>query len=272
MSSWIRKGWEAIQLYILAEIPQAFKASRILRRSQEELELKVEEDQYPDVRKEDSVIGVLAEDEKARRKALEEKARGNLLALTVCSSLVFAGFSFMATPGVINVLWGHNILPVLFLFPEAYFVAAALSAVKVLEFGEIYRTTIADEGLQPDSLKTRKLNYVELNAISTLIKTNWTAVSLSCLRNGVISLFLFIGVIAFSLSAHNTIPKGHPTSPQPTAETPSTTGPATAPSIPCCPCNCPESQGKDREQVEKGTHPTTPPTKKSVGPCEKPVQ
>jgi hypothetical protein len=273
MSSWIRKGWDANQRYILAEMPRAFKASRILRDSREELEVKVEEDQYPDVPKKSSVIGVLAEDEKTRRKTLEEKARGNLLALTVCSSLVFTGFSFMATQGVTYILWGHNILTVLFLLPVTYFVAAAISAVKALEIGEFYSTTIEDQALQPYSLKTKQLNYVKLNEISTLNKANWTTVSFSCLRNAVISLLLFVCLIAFSLSGHNTIPKGQLASPQSSTGTASPAGgPTNAPGMPCFPCNSSESRGKDREQVRNRTHSKSGATKSSTGPCQKPVQ
>ncbi len=273
MSSWIRKAWELIQLYIFAEMPRAIKASRILRGRWEELSVRLDEDQYPGLPKEDSVIGVLAEDEKIRRKTLEEKARGNLFALTVCSSLVFAGFSFMAIQGVTYILWGHNILPVLFLFPMGYFAAAAISAVKALEVGEFYNTTtIEDQGLQPDILKTRQLNYVKLNDISTDIKANWTTVSFSCLRNAVISLLLFIGVIAFSLTTHNAIPSGQFASRQPSTVTAAAGGPTSAPGIPCCPCNSSESRGKCREKVGNRTHPKSGATKRRAAPSAEPVQ
>lgn len=246
MLSWIKSAWHAFQLYVLAEWPQAVKADQVLQANRDELKRTIDQDRYPDLPMDPSVVEALAEEEKTRRKTIEEKARGNLLALTVCSSLVFAGFSFVATQQIAYVVRGHNVLPLIFLFPIVYFIAAAVSAVKALEIGEFYSTTMRDHALRADALNVKKLNHIELNEKSTLSRANWATVSFSCLRNAVISLLLFLAVVAFALSNRSVAPKPQATSSGSVSQGAASVGQPAAASNPCYPCNPPTPPQKSK--------------------------
>jgi|SRR6266850_3192311 len=199
MRSFLSKALELIQRHILADFFLARKAANELLASQEKIESAIDEDSLPSVLTETDAINRYAEQEQMRRKSVEEKARGNLLAVTVCSSLVFAGLSFMTSQGAAPIFLKSVFWPVMFMLPVTYFVMAAISAVKALEISKSYGVTIENERLEPDRLKELMLRCLKLNQVGTNIKANWTSVSFLCLRNAVICLFLFTSLAGFRL-------------------------------------------------------------------------
>jgi hypothetical protein len=126
-----------------------------------------------------------------RRKGLEEKARANLFALTICSSIVFSGLSMITNHDTTSIVRSHFVLRWLFVLPLAYFAGAAFAAVKVLQVGQVYTLSLEEECLESEEIDRRSQWYLEMNQMSTIIKANWAWVSFTCLRNAVFVLFGF---------------------------------------------------------------------------------
>jgi hypothetical protein len=264
MRLWLSRIWAAIQLYLLADIPRALEAERVIRGRYNELKGDLDRDLFPGISAESSVVDRLWEEETIRRKTVEEKARGNLLALTVSSSLIFAGFSFLTNQQATQIVTNHRFLPIAFIVPVAFFLAAVVSAVKALEVGEVHSTGIEDEALPPNALIVRRLNYLELNGTNTNIKANWTTASFSSLRNAVVCLFLFTTLIASFLFFNGSHLTQRPSIASVTnAPSQLQSAPADHSVVsgntacgPCCPCNC--SKAAPGRPGTKGTQAPPP--------------
>jgi len=180
----------------------AFGAERILNARREKINLK----QVLESLACDDVLIRQNESTLSRIKTLEEKARGNLFALTICSTIIFSGLALAANHDVIEVLRNARahvvilaFLLLLALLPMAYFAAAGYAALRVLQVGSVYELSTEEEQSSPLSIRGRREWYMQLNQITGNIKANWTWVSFACLRNAVICLLLFVFVTISSL-------------------------------------------------------------------------
>lgn len=218
MRSWAIRFLAWFRRYVLVELPTATRAEHVYAAENLRISGEVDKDRFPRIALTYSAINRLSENESARRKTVEEKARGNLMAVTVSATLVFAGLSFISNQGSTRVFRGWPTMTailLLFMLAICYFVVAAISAVKALDIGESYSIGLEEEELPPEILQNRAINYLYLNRNNTNLKANWTSVSYSSIRNAVISLFALAVTVAILLvwPAHPTVVQPSPVAP-----------------------------------------------------------
>ncbi len=182
------------------------KANRIVNGKIDCLEKKDPVSNYGDDRRSQLSENVLMrhlEEELARRIVIEDKAKTNVLGITLAFSAMFAGIALISSSSAVSEFSVHWPLWVFIasLFIGVLFLllggALALSALRI---AKIYTWTLDDEVINTtdDIRAVRLLWYVELNQRATLLKTNQVDASYSCIRNGVISLAIAAIFIACS--------------------------------------------------------------------------
>src|SRR5713101_7332620 len=159
--------------HILAGFTVAMRGERNFRITQGELESTMEENLPASPEISDAAIAAHTEGEASRRKSLEEKARSNLTVVSVCSTLVFTGLSFMAGQGVTVGSHTRLMLVILFLLAVAYFVGGVVCALRALQITRTWVVNTDDEGQTVEILRGLRLRYLELNELETNIKANW---------------------------------------------------------------------------------------------------
>ena len=143
------------------------------------------------------LIGYL-DQEQSRRRTIEEKAKTNVLAITIAFSAMIAGVAIASEVAGINercaawIVW-----PVVAAqgIGIAFLLAGGMVALKALRVAETYMWTLGREKL---NMTTEAINVelswcLQFNQYITSIKSNQVETSYSCIRNGIIAL----GVAAF---------------------------------------------------------------------------
>ena len=180
------------------------RADRIVKARINCLEKKEPEPTYRDDRRSQVPEGVLMrhlEQELVRRTAIEEKAKTNVLGITLAFSAMFAGTALISSSNTISecnwLLW--VLLAALFLGVLFFLIGGAL-ALSALRIAKTYTWTLESEVMNTtdEARAVRLLWYVELNQMTTLLKINQVDASYSCIRNGVIALAVAAIFIAFS--------------------------------------------------------------------------
>ncbi len=143
-----------------------------------------------------SAIEASHKNEIERKKTIEDKAKANLLAITVSVSLMLGtiglilknettiisnkdllfGMTFMFSVGVLYFLWGG---------------LAALSSIRTGEFGEIFINDEVKINGDETKKKAELVNCIELNTILTMERSNYIDSSYVGIRNGIICLVVF---------------------------------------------------------------------------------
>lgn len=191
MSSLPASVFSFLEREVLAGVPLAIRGERKFRSDQSEIEKTIEENARATTEISAASITALKEQEQSRRKALEEKARSSLTVVSICSTLVFTGLTFLTGQGLVAGARVRLALLLLFFFAVLYFVGGAISALRALQ---ITRTWILNVNDERQTSGARELVYLDLNTMETNIKANWTDVSFACLRNAVVSLLVFAGI------------------------------------------------------------------------------
>lgn len=213
MRSLLASVWSFVERQVLAGVLTAIRGEKNFRREQSNLEegKRTNGVAAKEIRAE--AVTSHTEREVARGKSLEEKARSNLTVASVCSTLVFAGLTFLMRPGIAAWMHFRLILLICFFLSILYFVGSVICALRALQITKTWIVDLNDELQSSDKVKELRLGCLELNRLETNIKANWTAVSLSCLRNAVISLLVFAGIVVFlimypgKLAAATTLPE-----------------------------------------------------------------
>ena len=133
------------------------------------------------------------EEELSRRSVIEEKAKTNVLGITLAFSAMFAGVALISSSCVvcdIGVRW--FVWPFLStLFIGAIFLSAGgVLALSALRIEQVYSWSLEDEAKSTsDKAKVETvLRYLDLNQLSALLKSNKVDASYICIRNGVVAL------------------------------------------------------------------------------------
>lgn len=141
------------------------------------------------------------DEERDRRRRIEEKARAGLLAITLAFSVIFAGLGVMKSQAGGSALTGNwsLVLLVFLIAGVVYLFGAGLAALRAMGIGRVYAMDLGKEvELSTDEEKAGYLLLcLELNQLTTLNRSNYTYVSFKCIRNGVLALAVFILVISF---------------------------------------------------------------------------
>ena len=179
------------------------KVTAIIRRLEEKEDLAAA---YGDDARAQLSLDVLLRhlnQEHDRRRIIEDKAKTNVLGITLAFSAMFAGVALISSSSAVRECSVHLPLWMLLvsLFIGGLFLlrggALALSALRI---AKIYTWALEDEveNTTDEARAVRVLWYVELNQMTTLLKTNHIDASYSCMRNGVIALAVAAIFISFS--------------------------------------------------------------------------
>ena len=139
-------------------------------------------------------------DEETRRRAIEDKAKTNILGVTLAFSVMFAGVALVSSRAAdsgCSIDWLIFVLAPL-LVGIFFLLAGGWVALGILRIGEVYVWTLEEEteSSSKESKAARILLYIELNQKINYRKANGVVASYSCIRNGIIVLTLVAIVLA----------------------------------------------------------------------------
>ncbi len=131
--------------------------------------------------------------EAARRRIIEDKAKTNALAITLALSAMLAGIALVGSlPGSSNNLLDKLVLIVMLLqfLGISFLLIGGLLALRALGVVPTQMWTLEDDkrGFNEEAMKLEIAGYLEYNQHYTTIKSNYVDTSYNCIRNGVISL------------------------------------------------------------------------------------
>ena len=143
------------------------------------------------------------EQELTRREAVEEKAKTNVLGITLAFSAIFAGVALISSNSIrieFNIGWLHWMTLSSLLVGGIFLLLGGTLALSALRIAKIYAWTLEDEVIEAtaEARAAKVIWYVELNQETTRLKTNQIAASYSCIRNGVAALAITALFIALS--------------------------------------------------------------------------
>ena len=149
-----------------------------------------------------SVLLGYMEQEQSRRRIIEEKAKTNVLAITIAVSAMIAALAVASEVAGINERCpGWVVGPVVAAqgIGIAFLLTGGVVALKALRVAETYMWTLGREKL---NMTTEEINVelswcLQFNQYVTSIKSNQVEASYSCIRNGIVAL----GVAAFLAAA-----------------------------------------------------------------------
>ncbi len=143
--------------------------------------------------------------EDARRGVIEDKAKINVLGVTLAFGVMFAGLATL-TPnsegsGCESDLLGLLLIPLM--SGVLYLLMGGWVALRALRVGRVFLWDLEDDAeIQTDELKAAKiLLCIDLNRNIMIQKSNRVEASYRCIRNGILVLavvVMVIGVVAIS--------------------------------------------------------------------------
>ncbi len=133
--------------------------------------------------------------EMARRRIIEDKAKTNALAITLALSAMLAGIALVGNlpesgDRILDALvWLVMLLQFLGII---FLLAGGLIALRTLGVVPTQMWTLVDDrrGISEEAKKLEIAAYLEFNQHYTNIKSNYVDTSYNCIRNGVITLAL----------------------------------------------------------------------------------
>ncbi len=133
--------------------------------------------------------------EMARRRIIEDKAKTNALAITLALSAMLAGIALVGNlpesgDRILDALvWLVMLLQFLGI---VFLLAGGLIALRTLGVVPTQMWTLVDDrrGISEEAKKLEIAGYLEFNQHYTNIKSNYVDTSYNCIRNGVITLAL----------------------------------------------------------------------------------
>ena len=153
----------------------------------------------------DEDIGGFEERERLRLEAIEQKARTNLvsISLAIAAATALLGITSRtppapaASPPPVVVWWAYVVV----LVGWTYLVACGYFAFETLNVRQVYNVSPGESAqLSARRLRARRLFYLEQNQSVTLVMTNALAVSFGAIRNGILMLAVgFVMILVHSL-------------------------------------------------------------------------
>ena len=201
--SCFQSAWSFFVCQILAEGPSLPRAQKVvaarIARATTEYDQEIERLRQlarglsiDDVRK---YLSAEAE----RRKSVEDKAKSNLVGITIGFPIVFAGLNFLTNEqirAVVSGPWAYATLASLAI-GVIYLIYGGLKALTALQIARVYMASPTDEaGVEEEERRAILLWCLEQNEKTTLLRTNALTVSFRSIRNGVIILALVILFLA----------------------------------------------------------------------------
>ncbi len=148
--------------------------------------------------------------EAERRKSIEDKAKANLVAITVGFTVLLASLNFVGKDELRSPLsgWWGTLSFLLLVLGIVYLIYGGLKALDALQIAQVFNPSPEDEsGVCSAIRKTNLLWCLKQNEKVSLLRANAVSVSYRSIRNGVISLALLILLIAGRLLLVLSYPK-----------------------------------------------------------------
>jgi len=134
-------------------------------------------------------------EEQGRRQVIEDKAKTNILGITLAFTVILATVAFV--PRITEVGkdipdWGAWAFLALQLYGILSLLAGGFLALKTLRVARYYMWTLQDERnyVTREDMNAEVSWYLQNNQLVSLLKTNFLDASYSCIRNGVAALAL----------------------------------------------------------------------------------
>lgn len=188
---------------LLAGIVTNAWASRRIRRSMEEAnqaESELISERVPSARQlPEAVLNRFEERELERRRSLEDKAKANVLGITLAFSVLTASLSFWLDgpdrlPGGDRVRVG---LLISVLVGWLFLLTGGLHALRALAVGRVYVLTPEDYMAESaERINATRLFYLHQNQGTSLLRANSLSVSFAAIRNGVLALAVGVAIVA----------------------------------------------------------------------------
>jgi hypothetical protein len=137
--------------------------------------------------------------EAERRKSIDEKAKANLVAITIGFTVLLASLNFIGKNELKAPLggWWATLSFLLLISGVVYLIYGGLKALDALQIAQVYSPSGGDEsGVSEAVRKVNLLWCLQQNEKTSLLRTNAVSVSYRSIRNGVFSLALLILVMA----------------------------------------------------------------------------
>lgn len=193
--------------HLLLSIPACFRAEARLSEEIEKSKLRYQDEcrelgQFvPNL--EDEVIRRHQESEAKRLKSIEDKARANLLGITIGVAVLFAGFNLVAGEGSASLVTGWVRVPSLMLLAVAvcYLLAGGLMALKALRLRQLFSPSLREEAAASQHMRAVQAVWaLKQNGRAALMGTNALSVSFDGIRNGIISLAVAVVLLAAAIA------------------------------------------------------------------------
>ncbi len=125
------------------------------------------------------------------KKIIEDKAKSNLIGITLSFSVIFAGFSFLMQNNsfLVNILWLKILVIFVLLISVFYLLLCGWSALQSLTVEKFYDLNIDDE-LRLSRLEklSHQYKHIKINTLVNVIRTNYLFVSQLSLKYGIVLL------------------------------------------------------------------------------------
>ncbi len=178
-----------------------------------------------------------------RLGSIEDKARANLLGITIGITVLFSGFNLTAGGGSAALVpeWVRTPILVLFAVAVCYLLTGGIMALEALRLKPMYMPSLREEATASERRRAIQAVWaLEQNKRTALMRTNALSVSFGGLRNGVICLAVTVVLLAVAVvfagpdsptpkPADDPIPGARVDSVQPAVSAPNHTKPRTGP-------------------------------------------
>ncbi len=130
-----------------------------------------------------------------RMRLIEDKAKANLLGITIGVAVLFSGFNLAAGGGSASSLtaWVRVLTLILFAIAVGYLLAGGLMALKALRLRPLFAPSLREEATASQHMRAVQAVWaLDQNERTERMRTNALSVSFDGIRNGVILLALAV--------------------------------------------------------------------------------
>ena len=192
--------------HLLLAIPAYFRAKRRLSEEIEDAEHSYEEQCQELAQFAQQLDGhaIQRHQESAaqRLRSIEDKARSNLLGITIGIAVLFSGFNLAAGGGSATLVPEWVRAPLLFLFTVAvcYLLTGGVMALKALRLMPVVLPSFREEASVNKHMRAVQAIWaLEQNERTALMRTNALSVSFDGMRNGVFCLAFAVVLLAVAV-------------------------------------------------------------------------
>lgn len=137
-------------------------------------------------------IKQLYEKEITRKNYMEEKAKINIIAITIAITLIIGAYDLcenlynsFSSPAITWIIFAFFSIGVLYMIS-----AGIISIQTIVNENVVYLLDDSDLGLEEDAIAKNTISYIQKNRIQNIVRNNNINTSYICIRNALICLFI----------------------------------------------------------------------------------